>query len=242
MSEELFYNPVTGINRMMDDIQSFLNPVIFDLHPLLRVLSTINIGLVIVVFAALMLYMRFVRHHRIMNKLSEPSNYFTAFFLLIIYAFLTETPIRIGPQTSLNLGLVVMPLAAKLFGPIIAGAFGVIQYATSFIMHPGEMFNLSAMLVAGISGIIYGWIIYARRTSYFRCLFAKLLVNIVCNIILVPMVSGESLTAETVAFITKSISGNILLAPIQALVIYLALIIMKKIRRELSQISWGLCR
>ena len=242
MSEEHIYNPVTGINRMMADIEKFLNPIVADLHPLFRVASIINISLVILVFAALLFYMVFIRQHSVLNKLRDPSNYFAAGALLIIYAFFTETPIKIGPELSLNFGLVVMPLAAKLFGPIIAGAFGIIQYATSFVMHQGEAFNLSAMLVAGIGGMLYGWIIYARRTRYIRCLWAKLVVNVVCNIILVPMVQGGATATEIVSFITQSIVTNVIMAPIQALLIFVALLIMKKIRENLSQVSWGLDR
>lgn len=242
MREEQIYNPVAGINRMMADMEDFLNPIVAHLHPMFRVASNINIGLVIVVFAVLLFYMVFVRRHSVMSKLREPSNYFAACALLIIYAFFTETPVKIGPELSLNFGLIVMPLAAKLFGPIIAGAFGIIQYATSFVMHQGESFNLSAMLVAGISGMLYGWVIYARRTSYIRCLWAKLMVNVVCNILLVPMAQGTGAIKEIANSITQSIVSNIIMAPIQALLIFVALIIMKKIRKDLSRVSWGLDR
>jgi len=105
-------------------------------------------------------------------------------------------------------------------------------------MHTGEEFNLSAMLVAGISGMLYGWIIYAHRTTYTRCLWAKMLVNVVCNIVLVPLIITETVTTEMVDSITLTIVSNICLAPLQALLIYIALRITKKIKRELRHLSW----
>ncbi len=239
MIEEQIYNPVAVINSMLIDIKAMLNPVVFKLHPVLRVMSIINDRLVIAVFFALLFYMVYVRRHRIKRKLKKPSNYFAAIVLLIIYAILTEIPMKIGPGLELNFGLIVMPLAAKLFGPVLAAAFGIIQYVTSFLMHPGETFDLSAMLIAGISGMLYGWVIYAHRTRYIRCLKAKLMVNIVSNILLVPMVRGDVMTNQIADAISQTVVFNVVFAPIQALVIFAALIIMRKVKKELRQISWG---
>lgn len=240
MNEEQIYNPVAGFNRMIEDIEDFLNPLIFKLHPVFRIMSIMNIFVVILVFAAMLFYMVYVRKHRVAKKLKRSTNYFAAGILLLIYAILTETPLKIGPAISLNFGLVIMPLAAKLFGPVLTGAFGILQYATSFVMHSGEAFSLSSMLVAGISGMIYGWFIYSRRTKYMRCFWAKLTVNMVCNILLVPMVQGETMTTELADAITMNIVSNIFLVPVQALIIFASLLLMKKIRKMLSEVSWGL--
>jgi len=242
MVEEQIYNPVEGINRMIADIESFINPIVFRFHPLLRLLSIINIFLVILAFGLMLAYLIFVRRHHIARKLKNPSNYFAAAFLLLLYMLLTETPLRIGPDISLNFGMVVMPMAAKLFGPILAGGFGIVQYGASFIMHSGEAFSLSAMLVAGLSGMIYGRFIYAQRTSYLRCLWSKFLVNIICNVLLVPMVTGNTMTTEIANAITQSIVVNIILAPVQALMIYAALLLQKKVRGVLGEVHWGLDR
>ncbi len=240
MNEEQIYNPVSGFNRMLDDIENFVNPIIFELHPLLRITSIINLYVVIVVFAALLFYLLRIRKHRVVNKLKRPTNYFAAGILLVVYAILTEAPLRLGPAISLNFGLVIMPMAAKLFGPILSGAFGILQYATSFVMHSGEAFSLNSMLVAGISGMIYGRFIYSHKNTYTRCLWAKLTVNVVCNILLVPMVQGETLTTEMADAITHNIVSNIVLAPLQALIIFAGLLLLKKIRELFSEVSWGL--
>ncbi len=242
MNGEQIYNPVDGINRMIVDIEGMFGGLVYKLHPVFRLLSIVNIYLVIAVFLGLLAYMIFVRKHTIRTKLNRPTNYFAALILLLLYALLTEAPISLGPDTSFNFGLVVMPLAAKLFGPILTCAFGMLQYGTSFVMHAEEAFNVSALLVAGISGMIYGWIIYANPTSYLRCLKAKILVNIVCNIVLVPMISGKLMTAELASDITHKIVTNILLAPLQAFAIFVALLIMRRIRNVMGEVSWDFAR
>ncbi|MBQ9756961.1 MAG: hypothetical protein IJW15_00905 [Clostridia bacterium] len=242
MGEEQLYNPVEGINQMIADIESVVTPMVFKFHPLLRILSILNIYLVVACFVAMLVYLVVKRKHRIGNKLKTPTNYFMAVFFLLLYVLLTETPIRLGPDISLNFGLVVMPMAAKAFGPLLAGAFGIVQYGASFAMHSGEAFSISSLLVAGLSGMIYGRFIYARRTTYLRCLGAKLLVNVMCNIFLVPMVTTSVMSAELADAITQSVVSNVFLAPLQALIIYAALIIMKKAREALSEVSWGIAR
>ncbi len=242
MGEEQLYNPVEGINRMLADIESVVKPLVFRFHPMLRILSILNIYLVIICFVITLLYLVLKRKHRIGNKLKIPTNYFMAGFLLLLYVLLTETPIKLGPDIRLNFGLVVMPMAAKAFGPLLAGAFGIIQYGASFAMHQGEAFSLSSVLVASLSGMIYGRFLYARPTTYLRCLWAKLVVNILCNVLLVPMVHTSVMTSELAEAITRSIVSNVLLVPIQALIIYAAIIIMKRVRGALSEVSWGIAK
>ena len=240
MNNEQIYNPMTGIGRMIEDIESFVNPIVLSSQPLLRIISVVNIYIVAAILIGLLVYMIFVRKHTIVNKLTNPRNYFAAGALLLVYAFLTESPLKLGPGMSLNFGLVVMPMAAKLFGPVLAGAFGILQYATSFVMHSGEAFNLSAMLVAAISGILYGWFIYMRKTSYLRCLWSKLTVNVLCNVVLVPFVTGDVMSEQLVDSITQNIVNNIVLAPVQALAIFVALLILRKIRELIAKVAWGL--
>ncbi len=240
MNNEQIYNPITGINRMIEDIEAFVSPIVLSSHPLLRMISILNIYIVSAILIGLLIYMLFVRKHTVLNKLTNPRNYFAAGALLLIYAILAEAPLKLGSGMSLNFGLVIMPMAAKIFGPVLGGAFGILQYATSFVMHTGEAFNLSAMLVAAISGIIYGWFIYMRKTSYLRCLWSKLTVNVVCNVMLVPFVTGDVMSEQLVDSITQNIVNNIILAPVQALAIFVALIILRKIREIIAEVSWGL--
>lgn len=242
MWEAFKYNFVAGINRMLMDIENYVAPATFKIYPILRYISSINIWIVSVIFVAFLCYLLFIRHHHVMRKLGRPTNYFVAGVLLIIYIFVSESPITIGPYVSVNVGLVVMPLAAKLFGPVLSGAFGIILYSASFIMHQGEAFSVSSMLVAAISGMIYGRIIYLRKTTYLRCCWAKLLVNVVCNILLVPMFNAETLTHEVLIVIVRNISINILLVPIQAFMIFVSLKIMKIVRKGIQEGSWGFVR
>lgn len=229
-NEEQIYNPVSGINRMLSDIENTINPILFKMHPVMRILSDINLYIVLFVFLGLMVYLMAVKKHKLLNKLRNPKNYIIVAILLCIYAVLGARPLNIGSAFSINFGIIAAPIAAKLLGPVVGGIFGILQYLTSFLLHQGELFSVSTMIIAGISGIIYAVFIYDRRTKYLRCLWAKLTVNIVCNIILVPLVTTDTMTTELANSITERILSNIFLVPFQAFIIWLALIAVKKLR------------
>ncbi len=235
MREEQIYNPVSGINQMIDDIESFINPMVFNFQPVIRLMGMINLFLVIALFVGLLCYLVFVRKHGIKKKLADNRTYIFAGVMLAIYAFLTETPVKLGPYINFNFALFVMPVFAKKMGPLMACAFGILQYGVSFVMHSGEAFNFTTLLLAGISGMLYGRFLYARKTTYLRCLWTKFIVNMVCNVIFVPMLVGDNLTAELANAITHNIVSNIVLVPLQALLIYATLVAYKKIETALKE-------
>ena len=234
MSEDQIYNPVSGINQMITDIEEFVNPLVFSFQPIMRIMGMINTYLVIGLFFAMLFYLIFIRKHRIKAKIFDNRTYIFSGIMLAIYMFFTETPIKLGPYISLNFAVFVMPIFAKKMGPVMACIFGIIQYAAIFITHSGEAFNLVSMLLGAMSGMLYGFFMYRRRTTYIRCLYSKLIVNMVCNVFLVPMVMGDTMSAQLADAITRNVVANIVLAPIQAAVIYAALRVYKKIEIALG--------
>ena len=227
-----------GVSKILEDMEMFFVPFFEMIDPLLKVLSVINLYLVMVTFVALLCYMIFVRKHRIAKKFKKSKNYFISAVLLGLYAILTEAPMSLGAGLKLNTGLAVLPVASKLFGPIFATAFGIVQYGTSFVMHSGEAFSFVNFFVAGISGCLYGWILYEKKTTYFRCFWAKLLVNMVCNVLFAPVWYVDSLLTASV--MAEKLVSNIVLVPIQALVIFVGILVMKKIRKIINNAVWGL--
>lgn len=238
------YNPIEGFNRMVSDVEGYIGPIVQKMGPLVRLLSVINIYLIIVGFTGMMAYLLFVRQHSVMNKLRRPTNYFAAMVLLGIYLFLSKAAMRlginsVGQQMTLSLDFIVMPMAVKLLGPIVGCMFGMIQYGASFLVR-GELFHISYMLVAGISAMIYGVILYQHKTRYLRCFMAKIIVNLICNVLLVPFLSDYEMTPVVASIISNTIVMQVLLAPVQAFAIYISLIVMRKIRKILAAVEWSL--
>ena len=235
MVEAQIYNPMDGINRMVTDFESLINPLVYTFQPLMRTMGLINMPLVIIAFGLILFYLVFKRKHTIKTKLADPKNYYFLGAMLFIYIFLADNPIRLGPTFNISLGLVVMPIVAKKLGPLVAGAFGIVQYASMFILHTDEIFNITNMLIASIGGMLYGWILYMRPTTYLRVLWAEFSVNILCNVILAPLITVDAMSVELANSITSTISSNILLAPLQTAAIYLSIIALKRIKEAMNE-------
>lgn len=235
MGADQIYNPMAGINRMISDIENTITPILFRMQPILRIMGSINTYLVAAVFLLLILYMKLRRKHSIIKKLKQPSNYIIVGAMLIAYVFLSVHKIELGPYISLDIGVVIMPIIAKTMGPLVAAIFGIFQYAGLFLFYDGMQFSITSMLLAGISGILYAWFIYDKRTRYLRCLWAKLTVNIVCNILLVSVVTTDVMTTEVAQAYVHRIISNIFLVPVQALIIFIALKLYKKAAKVCKQ-------
>ncbi len=237
------FNEVKGVDEMISNIGDFFRPAIDKIQPFLRILSAINLYLIVGVFLGLLAYMIFVRKHSVINKLTRSTNYFAALILLGLYLMLTRASLRLGTDSlgntiAISPDFIIMPLAVKLFGPIVGCFFGMIQYGASFMLR-NEVFNFSFMLVAGISAMIYGRYIYAHKTSYLRCFVTKLFVNILCNVILTPFFEFYA-DEFVIDAITNRLVIQVVFAPAQALAIYISLIVMRKLRKTLSEVSWSL--
>ena len=242
MGEAQFYNPIEGFNRMISDMEKFIEPVVERLLPVASFFSTMNFYIIVAVFVGVLSYMLLVRQHSFVGKLKNPKNYFAAIIFLGIYLFFLNASMKLGVNSmgqdiTLGMDFVVMPMAAKMFGPIVGCIFGMIQYGSAFLVR-NETFNVGFMLVAGISAMLYAWVLYQRKTRYLRCVTAKLFVNIVCNIILVPFYStyGAEFTATALA---NQLIIQIVFVPIQAVFIYIALILLRKTKNTLSEVAWG---
>lgn len=230
MGVDQIYNPMVGINRMITDIEAFLEPILFELHPLLHLISNMNLQIVSVVLVALLIYVVFVKKHRIIKRFTESETYIIAIVMGVLFIILNPIPVRIGPAFKLNFSLMALPVIAKFLGPVISVLFGICQYFFQFLDMSGQSFSASAMLIGGVSGLLYAIMLYDKRTRYIRCLVAKLTVNIVCNMILAPLVTSDTMTVELAKNISDRLLENIFMAPFQALVIFIALKIMRKIQ------------
>ncbi len=242
MGDAHFYNPIEGFNRMISDMEEFIEPIVVRLLPVASFFSTMNFYIIVAVFVGVLFYMFFVRQHSLVKKLKNSKNYFAALIFLGIYLFFLNASMTLGVNSmgqdiTFGMDFVVMPMAAKMFGPIVGCIFGMIQYCSAFLVR-NETFNVGFMLVAGISAMLYAWVLYQRKTRYLRCVTAKLLVNFVCNIILVPFYStyGAEFTASALA---NQMIVQVVFVPIQAVFIYIALILLRKTRRVLSEVAWG---
>ena len=234
------------LGDFVDGATEFIEPAVSGCMPFIRFMSDINIYVVVTVFVLLLLFMLIIRGHSVLEKLMNPRNYFALILMFAIYMFFSKAAsIKLGGGYTLQLSTLILPMAAKLMGPILGGAVGIILFMASYWLQANAVqFSINMIFISGISGMLYGWIFYAYPTRFWRCLVAKLVVTLVCNILIYPLVQSIPEGAQYVQYAVDLVSfrlvEGIFMAPVYAVFIYIELIIMRYIRVYLEDSSWSL--
>ena len=232
------------LGGFVDWIEAGVRSAVDWMYPFIRFMSDINVYIVAAVFILLVLYIYLVCKHSILDKLQNPRNYFAAIIMFVLYMMFAQAgSMKLGGGYALQFQSIVLPMAAKLFGPIIGGVVSIIFYMASFWLNQAQ-FNVNMLFISGISGMLYGIILYQYPTSFWRCLLSKTVITLVCNIMLYPFTLGipadPIYTEFAVINISFGVTQSIIMIPIHSVLIYVELLIMRYIRGYLAESSWSL--
>ncbi len=100
------------------------------------------------------------------------------FYLTTYYA-----KIRINSEFFITFSFLTSVLFARYFSPIISFFFGILQYLMIYLLNP-YMFIPQIALAYGIGSMIYSFFHFNKKVSFLSCVYSKLLVNIVGNVLI----------------------------------------------------------
>ena len=90
----------------------------------------------------------------------------------------------------------------------------------SFIIKPTGAFLFSYTMNTGIAGMIYGLFLYKKNLTFVRVFFCKLTVILAVNIILNSIALAPTAANGLVGIFPARLIKNIILLPIQSLVVF----------------------
>lgn len=230
----LLLSAAVAVRKFLDAVYNSLTYILqkinIDSH--LAIFCKYHLLICIIIFAALLVY--FIKYDKKQSFVNfiDPKNFCIAIVLMAAYTFLSSRGINLK-----NFGLgtvliqpVILIIIAKLYGPLFAGAFSTLGYILSYLwlMRGGGSatpFMIGLLFVYAIGGMIHGWILYEHKTSFWRCLVARIAGVVLCNIILIPLVRiGVYTHSEPLSvFIPKTLATNMLQIPFQAIIGYAVL-------------------
>lgn len=222
----------SGVERMMVDLEEIFYPRIAAFRPLLSVFANIAFVIIPIVFLVFASYILFVKKHRVLNKFKNPKNYIWYATFIVLYLMLSYVEYSFGYGLNLNLGRVILPCAAKFFGPCVGGVFAMIIYLVSCLQSTGSA-SFLGILTAAVSGMIYGLIFYRKRTRYSRCLGCKIVVGLFCNTFLSALALYNP-AVDIVAVMVNSVITSIIMSPVSAAGIYLSFKLVRLIKKAYS--------
>lgn len=223
----------SGIERMMTDLNDFVCPKIAGVRPLLSAFASVSFIIIPIVFFAFVVFVFIYKKYDISSKFTKTTNYIWYAAFILLYCLLLNVGYSYGYGLDFNFSKVVLPTAAKFFGPAVGGVFAILFYIISCLSAGGTI-NVLSLLIAAISGIIYGLVFYRKKTRYTRCLGCKICVGLFCNSFLQVLALYKPFEGDFVGIMAGNIISSVLIAPISALGIYLAFKLVRLIKNAYS--------
>ena len=135
---------------------------------------------------------------------------------------------NISPYLRVSFDCITLPVTAFMFGPITSGIAAIIQDVIAYIIKPSGAFLPQYTLCMGMKGLIFGLILYKKKPTFWRAFLAQLtvviFVHILFNSVALAIAGGGAIVASLPVRIVK----NIILLPIQAILMYVVLTVLDK--------------
>ena len=153
--------------------------------------------------------------------------------LIALYIVIDSFAIQFTPELRLTFSFIANALAGLLFGPVISMFSGAATDIICAILLPRGPYFPGYTLTAIISGLFYGLILYRKPITYLRMLVAKGIVNLFANTFLntlwLSITGGKAL----LLLLPGRVGKNLLLLPIEALILFLIANTLKKFAPQL---------
>ena len=125
------------------------------------------------------------------------------------------------PILKISLSFIPLSLIAMMYGPVYSTAAGAIADFIGAILFPVGMYFPGYTLTAALTGLTYGFFLHKKEKSWANILIAVIIVNIMwrlgLNSFWVHMTTGKAVVAIMMPRIVK----NLLMIPIETVVIKL---------------------
>ena len=223
---------MTNFDTLMDRYKSGIKDLLSPLKFLLDIFSDFWISLVFIIsiFVLLLLYCIIIRKDKFREHFKHTHVLAICSLMMALNIVLGYFTIQFSAYLRIGFGFMTQPIIAMLFGPLVACVTGIIQDIISLILRPTGPYNPIYSLSVGISAIIYGIMLYKKNPTFIRVLLTKLLIIIVGNIILNSIALAPTVGNGLIGILPSRILKNILIFPIQTIVVYIVLKFVKKLK------------
>lgn len=146
--------------------------------------------------------------------------------LLALHVVLTATFVQVTPELRVYFTFFIKALAAIVAGPFVGIGFGMMADLIGVMIFPSGAYFFGYTLTAMVSMFIYGCFFYQKKLTILRIFIAKLSVNVIANIILNSFWSYLLYSKGYVYYLIQSVIKNILLLPIEVILLIIFLKLM----------------
>ncbi len=182
------------------------------------------------IFLLLLVYSIF-RYGKVTARLlKKPQTLAISALMMAVNIVLGYYTLRLSTTLRIGFGFLTQPIVASLFGPLVACMTGMIQDILCYLLNPEGGLLIAYTMSVGIAGMLYGIILYRKPVSFIRVFSVKLLIIVVVNMFLNSIALAPISGSGFVGILPARIVKNILLLPIQSVLSYFVLKLVKRIR------------
>ena len=213
---------ITGFDSSMDFVKAFLRSVLTPITAFCNTFSNIWVGAVfIIILFSILLTLTARKYGKdFMLSIKRPQTLAICAMLIALNVALGYFSIDVTAYLRIGFGFITLPIVTMLFGPLAGCVAGMLQDFVSFIIKPTGGYLFTLTLNVGISGMIYGLMLYKKEITFARIFLTKLVIIIVVNIILNSIGLAPTVGSGLIGILPSRIIKNLLLLPIQSVIVY----------------------
>lgn len=172
-------------------------------------------------------------------ELYDTKHLVLAALLVALRIAVKSVSIPVGESLYIAISFLPNALGSLIYGPIMALLTGAITDVLGNLLFPKGPFFAPFMLVEMLSSFLFALLLYKAPLRIWRAAIAKLLVNLLCNVLLTPIfLSWMSGKAAILASLPR-IAKNVLLFPLETLLLVLFLNSLLPALRHFNVIANG---
>jgi len=172
------------------------------------------------------------------SSLSELKNTKTLSIMSILVAInivISSLFFPIGESLRIYITFIVYTLAAIISGPIAGLVWAFVVDIAGFLIHPFGPFFPGYTLTAMLSMFIYGVFFYKQEITLLKIFTAKFFVNFICHVLLNSLWASILYSNVFYYYLVKSFIKNLILWPIESIIIFL---ILKLLLKRLNKLNY----
>lgn len=221
---------IQTMDRWLDGAKDGLNNILVPLKESCGIFSDfwISLSVLTAVFLVFFGISVFKYGKYLAKQMSRSKTLAIAALMIALNIVLGYYTLRISSYLRIGFGFFTQPIIALIFGPLVACMTGMIQDVLSYLLNPVGGYIPMYTLCVGISGMIYGLVLYRKKVTFARVFWVKTAVLVFSNIILNSIALAPTVANGFVGILPARIIKNLLLLPIQTVVVYLILAFLKR--------------
>ncbi len=222
-------NFITGFDGAMDFAKGVIRGIISPIEAFLSIFSNFWVGaLLILLVFAIVLIINILNHGTEFSRtIKKPKTMVICAMMIALNVILGYIGYDFTAYLRVGFGFVTLPVTTMLFGPLVGCVTGILQDIVSFALKPTGGYLFTLTINVGISGMIYGAMLYKKEITFWRVLLTKLIIIVVVNILLNSIALAPTVGSGLVGILPSRIIKNVLLLPIQSVVVYALLKMIK---------------